>query len=167
MIHNTAMKRNIGAILRIAAAFDVDEIIFVGKKKSMQTFGAHGTQRRMKIQFFQHMRDAIEVIRDEMKCLLVGIEIMPGAKSIRENPLPFYGNTCFLLGSEGQGLSDQDKSLCDYFVYIPHAGSGTGSLNVSVACAIVLYQFKMIWCNTEEAARVEEKYVVKSLLPSN
>ena len=161
MIHNTSMKRNVGGIIRIAAAFEADFIIFVGRKKSMQTFGAHGCQRRMNIQFFSHLNDAVKHVHENLKCSIAGVEIRPEAQSLRNNPPPFYGNTCFLLGNEGFGLSDQDANICDYFVYIPHSGSGTGSLNVSVACGIVLYQFKMVYCGSPEAERSEGKYLVK------
>ena len=162
MIHNTSMKRNVGGIIRTAAAFGVNQIIFVGKKKSMQTFGAHGCQRRMHTLYFDRLNDAVSYVHDSLRCSIVGIEIRPEALSLRENSPPFHGNTCFLLGNEGFGLSEQDASICDYFVYIPHAGSGTGSLNVSVACSLVLYQFKMVYCNAPEAAREDSKYLVQN-----
>ncbi len=31
--------------------------------------------------------------------------------------------------------------ICDFFVYIPQYGAGTGSLNVTVAASIVLHHF--------------------------
>ncbi len=46
-----------------------------------------------------------------------------------------------MLGNEGQGLSERQMSLCDSFVYIPQHGQGTASLNVAVACSIVLHHF--------------------------
>ena len=48
-----------------------------------------------------------------------------------------------MLGNEGQGLSPKQISLCDSFVYIPQHGCGTASLNVAVACSIVLHHFAL------------------------
>lgn len=49
--------------------------------------------------------------------------------------------------------------LCDYFVYIPHFGNGTASLNVAVAFSIVCHRFAT-WAKYVERPRVGEKFVV-------
>lgn len=58
-----------------------------------------------------------------------------------------------------QGLSSKQKEFCDGFVYIPQYGNGTASLNVAVACSIVLHHFAL-WANFVEHERQGEKYVV-------
>lgn len=51
-----------------------------------------------------------------------------------------YGySTCFVLGSEGEGLGRRVASLCDVMVGLPLAGR-VGSLNVSVTSGILLYE---------------------------
>ena len=59
------------------------------------------------------------------------------------------------------------NSLC-YCRYISHYGSGTASLNVTVAGSIVLHQFG-IWAKYDERAREGEKYIVnhEELKPFN
>lgn len=57
--------------------------------------------------------------------------------------LPFYradfsGPLALVFGSEGKGLSPLVRNLCDELLFIPMKGSA-GSLNVSVAAAIVIY----------------------------
>jgi len=47
--------------------------------------------------------------------------------------------TCFVLGSEGEGLGRRVASLCDVLVSLPLAGKIT-SLNVSVSAGILLYE---------------------------
>jgi tRNA G18 (ribose-2'-O)-methylase SpoU len=64
------------------------------------------------------------------------VEIVPQAVSIASHP--FTGSTAFLMGNEGDGLSPAEIALCDSFVYIPHYGNGTASLNVSVAASIIM-----------------------------
>jgi 23S rRNA (guanosine2251-2'-O)-methyltransferase len=47
--------------------------------------------------------------------------------------------TCFVLGSEGQGLGRRVESLCDVMVGLPLRGQ-VESLNVSVSAGILLYE---------------------------
>lgn len=47
--------------------------------------------------------------------------------------------TCFVLGSEGEGLSRRVASLCDVVVKVPLKGK-VESLNVSVCSAVLLYE---------------------------
>jgi hypothetical protein len=69
------------------------------------------------------------------------------------------GPTAFMLGNEGQGMSPKQMSLCDSFVYIPQHGEGTASLNVAVACSIVLHHFA-VWASYPEREREGHKFVV-------
>ena len=50
-------------------------------------------------------------------------------------------------------------SICDAFVYIPQYGSGTASLNVTVAGSIILHHFGL-WAGMQESDRVGYKYVL-------
>jgi tRNA G18 (ribose-2'-O)-methylase SpoU len=57
-----------------------------------------------------------------------------------QNRLANYPSPMILLmGSERQGLSPQQQTLCDLVVSIPMRGS-SDSLNVSIATAVVLYE---------------------------
>jgi 23S rRNA (guanosine2251-2'-O)-methyltransferase len=47
--------------------------------------------------------------------------------------------TCFVVGSEGQGLGRRVESLCDVMVSLPLQGK-VDSLNVSVSTGILLYE---------------------------
>jgi 23S rRNA (guanosine2251-2'-O)-methyltransferase len=47
--------------------------------------------------------------------------------------------TCFVLGSEGEGLGKRVASLCDVMVRLPLVGK-VDSLNVSVSTGILLYE---------------------------
>lgn len=85
------------------------------------------------------------------------MEIMEGAAAIEDHP--FEGNTAFIMGNEGDGLSEQQKGICDSFVYIRQYGAGTASLNVTVAASIVMHHFGL-WAGYEERGREGEKYVL-------
>ena len=88
---------------------------------------------------------------------LMGIEICDGAEPV--NTHPFKGDSAFLLGNEGDGLSEKLMSYCDRFVYIPQYGDGTASLNVTVAGSIVLHNFAS-WAEKPERERQGAKFVV-------
>lgn len=44
----------------------------------------------------------------------------------------------FILGNEGQGLSDREKNICNRFIFIPQHGGGAACLNVAVSAAIIM-----------------------------
>jgi 23S rRNA (guanosine2251-2'-O)-methyltransferase len=61
----------------------------------------------------------------------------PGAKSFRE--IDYRGGCIIVLGAEGAGLHRLVREKCDWIASIPMTGA-LGSLNVSVAAGIVLYE---------------------------
>jgi tRNA C32,U32 (ribose-2'-O)-methylase TrmJ len=67
-----------------------------------------------------------------------------------------------LATTQGVGLSEREKRICDMFVFIPQYGHGTASLNVSVAAGIVLHHFA-VWAKYPEQARINDKFVVDPL----
>jgi tRNA (guanosine-2'-O-)-methyltransferase len=68
---------------------------------------------------------------------LVAAHLSPGAVDYRD--LDYTKPTALVVGTELFGVSDQALELADHQVRIPMKGM-TQSLNVSVACAIVLYE---------------------------
>ncbi|EFK95320.1 protein containing tRNA/rRNA methyltransferase, SpoU domain [sediment metagenome] len=53
----------------------------------------------------------------------------------------FSGNTAIILGSEGNGISEKVLEKCDFIIPIPMEND-VESLNVSVAGAVVMYEWK-------------------------
>ena len=133
---NISKSRNFGQMIRTADALGVTEIIVIGRK-TLKTYGNFGTyDSRIQKHFFS-LKDAANYLH-ENQYTLMGIEI--NEKSINIEEHPFTGNTAFLPGNEGSGLSQEYIALCDQLVYIKQFGSGA-SLNVNVATGIVLHHF--------------------------
>lgn len=63
--------------------------------------------------------------------------------SILSGITPFRKSTVFMVGNEGTGMNPQQMAVCDFFVYIPQHTRTTASLNVLVACSIVLHHFAL------------------------
>jgi tRNA G18 (ribose-2'-O)-methylase SpoU len=69
----------------------------------------------------------------------VGIDLLPGSRSLTEAELP---RRCVLLfGQEGPGLSPAARAQCSVVLHIPQFGS-TRSINAGVASGIAMYE----WC---------------------
>ena len=59
--------------------------------------------------------------------------------SVDYRQVDYRGKIVLVVGSEGKGISKLVLDNCDYKVRLPMVGK-VNSLNVSVACAILLYQ---------------------------
>lgn len=136
LVFNIQSSTNLGQLIRNANAFGALEICVVGRKK-FSSFGNQGTASAIKIRRFYKIHEALH----HYKCLnfdIVGIEISDTSISI--NKKSFVRNSVFILGNEGAGIHPKILAACDYCVFVPQFGSGA-SINVSVACGIVLNAF--------------------------
>ncbi|KAK4773186.1 hypothetical protein SAY87_028205 [Trapa incisa] len=137
VVHNIAKRHNVGTLTRSATAFGVSELILVGRR-DFNSFGSHGSTSHLRFRHFHSLIEARSFLK-EKDCDICGVEITDGAVAVNEHP--FKRSTAFLLGNEGTGLSAKECEICDFFVYIPHYGGGTASLNVTIAASIVLHHF--------------------------
>lgn len=158
IVHNVAKKHNIGTLARSCTAFKVAQMCLVGSRH-YNTFGSHGSAAHVPLAYFVTLDECCAWLRQHKGCEIIGIEITDAANAV--NTHPFHGNTAFMLGNEGTGLSEHQLKLCDSFVYIPQHGHGTASLNVTVAASIVLHHFA-IWAGYQECSRHGAKYDVAS-----
>jgi tRNA G18 (ribose-2'-O)-methylase SpoU len=138
LVYNVAKKANIGTIMRSCAAFNCREMLFIGNKKRLNTFGNKGSKNYVAVTCYESIDDAVAALKED-GFSIIGVEIGNGAASVISHP--FQAKTCFIMGNEGSGMTDKAKSVCDSFVYIPHYGNGIGSLNVAVAASIILQHF--------------------------
>ncbi|GJP54917.1 hypothetical protein CLOM_g13931 [Closterium sp. NIES-68] len=155
IVHNVAKRHNIGMLLRSATAFNVHQILVVGRR-DFSAFGSHGAADHVSLKHFNSLTDAKTYLQ-ERDCSICGVEIVDNARPIQSHP--FSGNTAFLLGNEGTGLSPTELAVCDSFVYIPQHGPGTASLNVIVAASIVLHHFA-VWARYPVREREGAKFSV-------
>lgn len=126
--------------------------------KSYNTFGCKGASNHVDFSYYPNLQDARRgLIEEKGVTKILGVEIVDDAVPIESHP--FDGNTAFIMGNEGEGMTPNQKAICDGFVYIRQHGPGTASLNVAVAASIVMHHFAL-WAGYSERAREGEKYVV-------
>lgn len=135
VISNVCKLNNIKHLFNIAKCYSFDVVLvgITGIKQTMENYDVE----------FLYFEDLVECKRylQERRIPLIGIEIVPNAKSVLE--FSFSNKIALMPGNEGTGLTSRQKELSDFFVYIPQYGKGTASLNVYIATTIVLYHFNL------------------------
>ena len=132
--------RNLGAIIRSAAAFGATGVVIPSRRSASMTAAAWktsaGAAARLPIAMATNLNRALEQA-SKMGFTIVGLagegEVpVPGAPGI-DGPL------VIVVGSEDEGLARLVREHCDSLISIPIA-SAVESLNASVAAAIALYE---------------------------
>ena len=131
--------RNLGAIIRSAAAFGADGVIIPERRSAAMTAAAWktsaGAAARMQVAQVTNLNRAIEDVQ-ERGYFVVGLdgESETFISDIKVATEPVM----IIVGSEGKGLSKLTREKCDLVVKIPMR-STTESLNASVATSIALF----------------------------
>jgi len=131
---------NVGAIIRSAAALGMDAVILTpGCSDPLYRRAARvsmGTVFQIEWTFLKENR------LDEIKELgfkTVAMALKDNSVSINHPALTAENKLAVIMGTEGDGLSDQTISDCDFTVKIPMY-HGVDSLNVAAASAVAFYQ---------------------------
>ena len=81
----------------------------------------------------------LDAFRKELEFRIIGLELCEDSNDI-EN-MTISDRTIMIVGSEGTGLSERSRALCDQIVHIPGGtGNDQDSLNVAVSSAIGLHE---------------------------
>jgi 23S rRNA (guanosine2251-2'-O)-methyltransferase len=132
--------RNLGAVVRSAAAFDAHGVVVPQRRAVGMTASAWrtsaGAAARLPVARAVNLQRALAGYQD------AGLQTV-GLDADGEVELHEYDGladpVALVVGAEGAGLSRLVRERCDVVVRIPIA-RGTESLNVSVAASIALYQ---------------------------
>lgn len=132
--------RNLGAIIRSAAAFGASGIIIPSRRSASMTAAAWktsaGAAARLPIAMATNLNRSLEQAT-KMGFTIVGLA---GEGDVPVAGAPgLDGPLVVVVGSEDEGLARLVREHCDALVSIPIA-SNVESLNASVAAAIALYE---------------------------
>ncbi|MBB1511774.1 23S rRNA (guanosine(2251)-2'-O)-methyltransferase RlmB [Tessaracoccus sp. MC1679] len=132
--------RNLGAIVRSAAAFGAQGIIIPSRRSASMTAAAWktsaGAAARLPIAMATNLNRALQQA-SKMGFTIIGLA---GEGEVPVSGAPgLDGPVVIVVGSEDEGLARLVRENCDALVSIPIAGS-VESLNASVAASIALYE---------------------------
>jgi len=130
--------RNFSAIVRTCDAIGINQVHAVPGDDGLAIHWktSQGAEKWMNVRPHADLASACAHLRKQ-GFQLVAAHLSESAQDYRE--LDYTLPTALVVGTELFGVSDEALALCDRQVSIPMKGM-TQSLNVSVACAIVLYE---------------------------
>lgn len=133
---------NVGAIVRTAAAYRVDQLYLCGQTTSPASPKAAkvslGTERYVSWTAFERGADAADAARED-GFSVVGLELADAAVPLHQ--LTAGPDVCLALGNEDHGLSPASIAACDAVAFLPLTGR-VGSLNVATAAAVAVYELR-------------------------
>lgn len=143
VLENVHDPHNIGAILRTCDAVGVSEIYVVhtdsrlshsnlrlGKRASA------GANDWVEVHYFQELGECLQAVQSAYGRLLAAIP-QPGSPCLFA--LDLKAPAAFLFGNEQTGISEEALEAAHSCFSIPQTGM-IESLNISVACAVSLYE---------------------------
>jgi 23S rRNA (guanosine2251-2'-O)-methyltransferase len=132
--------RNLGAIVRSAAAFGATGVVVPARRSAGVTAGAWkasaGALVRLPVAQAVNLTRTIEGYK-KAGFFVAGLDA-DGDTDLREMSIA-DGPMVLVVGSEGRGLSRVVANACDMIVSIPMA-SGNESLNAGIAASVALYE---------------------------
>ena len=131
--------RNLGAVLRVADATGASGVV-IPKDKAVGVTpvaakASAGASEHVRVARETNLRRAVDRMK-EAGCWAFTAE---GDGEMIHTDLDMAGPVVLVLGSEGKGVRRLVREGCDGSVAIPMLGA-VGSLNVSVAAAVLLYE---------------------------
>lgn len=141
VLENVMNPTNVGAIIRSAAALNMDAVLLTNASSNPLYRRAirvsMGTVFQIPWTFLDEEK-GIEQLRELGFCT-VAMALKDDSVSIADSRLQREEKLAIILGTEGDGLSDATIDNCDYTVRIPMA-HGVDSLNVAAASAVAFWQ---------------------------
>lgn len=131
---------NVGAIIRSAAALGMDAVLLTpGCSDPLYRRAVRvsmGTVFQIEWTFLKN--DSLEELK-ELGFKTVAMALKEQTLAISDPRLNAEQKLAVIMGTEGDGLSDETIAACDYTVKIPMY-HGVDSLNVAAASAVAFYQ---------------------------
>ena len=130
---------NLGTIIRTGEGAGISGVIV--NKETVDLYNPKtiratmGSIYRIPVVFSENLSETAEVLRKK------GVEVFAAhLKGMREMyDMDFTGSCAFLIGNEGNGLTDELADMADSYLRIPMEGQ-VESLNAGVAASLLMYE---------------------------
>lgn len=143
ILENVHDPHNIGAVLRTCDSIGVSEVYVLYTEKKLQDRGlkighksASGVKQWIDTHYFKHLEECFETVRSRYD-RIYGTVL--SEQSISLYDLDLTTSTALVFGNEHTGISTAAQAYLDGNFLIPQVGFAK-SLNISVACAVSLYE---------------------------
>lgn len=143
ILENVHDQHNIGAALRSCDSVGISEVFVLYSEPGIAiknvTLGkrtSSGARQWVDVQYFTDITACFQFVRQSYPLIFCA---HPHADSLALYELNLTNPIALLFGNEKAGVSKRALELCDGSFVIPQMGM-TESLNVSVACAVTLYE---------------------------
>lgn len=140
VLENVTDPHNISAVMRTADAVGLQDIYILNTKiPRHKKWGAKSSSSAAKwltIHQYDNAEECFSSLRKRYSSLLT-THLSTDAVSLHQ--LDLTGSIALVFGNEHSGVSEEIRSLADGNFIIPQVGI-IRSLNISVACAVTLYE---------------------------
>jgi 23S rRNA (guanosine2251-2'-O)-methyltransferase len=130
---------NLGAVCRAAEVAGADGVVIPERRAASVTAAAckasAGAVEHLRVARVRNLADWLVEVKEGDTWVYGAAADAPG----RYTELDWEGRAVLVLGSEGTGLRPRVRAACDQVVSIPVRGK-VGSLNASVAAAVILFE---------------------------
>jgi tRNA (guanosine-2'-O-)-methyltransferase len=140
VLENMHDPRNITAVMRTCEAVGMQDIYIINTKEpNLEKFGyksGSSSSKWLTIHQFDNVVACFTELRTKFEIILT---THLSSTSINLYSIDFTKSTALVFGNEHSGVSDDANNLADGNFIIPQMGI-IQSLNVSVACAVSIYE---------------------------
>lgn len=143
ILDNIRSMYNVGSIFRTADAFAVEKIFLCGitaqppHKEIEKT--ALGATETVYWQYYENTKELITLLKQD-NYKIYAVEQTDEPQKLTQFSFSAKERYAVVMGNEVFGVDDEVLNLCDGAIEIPQVGV-KHSLNVSVAAAIVIWEF--------------------------
>ena len=146
---------NVGSLFRTADSFRVGKLILCGITATPPHAEIHktalGAEESVEWEYFPSAVEAVATLKSQGYRVLA-VEQAEGSKmlhTLTTSPDAFAPRCAIVLGNEVKGVNQAVVDQCDGCIEIPQLGT-KHSLNVSVAGALVIWEFTKQWLMRNE-----------------
>ena len=132
---------NFGAIVRSAEVFGVSGI-FVGTRHQSEVTAQVARSSAGAVNYVPIAQvERLAELAGDLRTRGVRVVAASEKSDQRATEFDFRSPSAVIIGSEGRGISNELRGVCDAVVAIPQSGR-VGSLNAAVAAGILLYEVR-------------------------
>ena len=140
VLENVNDPHNISAVMRTADAVGIQDIYIlnnrIARHKKWGKKSSSSASKWLTIHQYEHEGECFEALRKNYDAVFA-THLSSAAVDLYEMDLT--GRVALVFGNEHSGVTEETLALCDGNFIIPQVGI-IKSLNISVACAVTLYE---------------------------